>query len=142
MSNFNRQEAFNRAVAGLWAQKAFSMAVMPDMDPDDYMACAYRGLNGTKCAVGHLIPDDRYDAAFENQTPSMHDERVRNAIDPELGVIDYHDASFLGSMQSSLHDSLHTELDGEWNDDAFRDVVDRFAERYGLRVEVNLFTAN
>jgi hypothetical protein len=139
MSNFDRQEAFNRAVAGLWAQKAFSMNAMSELDPDDdYMACAYRGLNGTKCAVGYLIPDDRYDAAFENQIPNANEGRVRNAIDPALGEIGHDDADFLGAMQRDLHDSLHSDLDGEWDDDAFREAVSYFARRFDLKVDVNL----
>lgn len=30
--------------------------------------CAYRGENGTKCAVGCLIPDDKYYPAIEGIT--------------------------------------------------------------------------
>lgn len=31
------------------------------------IGCAYRGLNGTTCAVGCLIPDEMYDPIFENK---------------------------------------------------------------------------
>jgi len=31
-------------------------------------SCLYRGSNGTKCAAGHVIPDDKYDLIFEGCT--------------------------------------------------------------------------
>ena len=30
--------------------------------------CAYRGKNGTKCAIGHLIPDENYKADMEGES--------------------------------------------------------------------------
>lgn len=32
---------------------------------DDYNPCAYRGLDNTKCAVGHLIPNRNYNITLE-----------------------------------------------------------------------------
>lgn len=32
--------------------------------------CAYRGANGLSCPIGARIPDDEYDAAFENKSVS------------------------------------------------------------------------
>ncbi|HAW53696.1 MAG TPA: hypothetical protein DCX29_01705 [Hyphomonas sp.] len=31
-------------------------------------ACMYRGPDGCKCAIGHMIPDDDYDLRFEGNT--------------------------------------------------------------------------
>ena len=33
--------------------------------------CLYRAPDGSKCAAGHVIPDDRYDPSFENKPISM-----------------------------------------------------------------------
>ncbi len=41
-------------------------------------SCAYRGENGKKCAVGHLISDAAYSAHLENKT--INNEQVRKAI--------------------------------------------------------------
>ena len=30
-----------------------------------YTGCVYRSENGRKCAIGHLIPDDKYTPKFE-----------------------------------------------------------------------------
>ena len=36
----------------------------PSIDPEDE-GCLYRGPNGLKCPVGHLIPDNLYDSRME-----------------------------------------------------------------------------
>jgi hypothetical protein len=36
----------------------------------DACRCLYRGPNGTKCAIGCLIPDELYKLAFESETLS------------------------------------------------------------------------
>jgi hypothetical protein len=37
-------------------------------NPDIPEMCVYRGANGTKCAVGVLIPDEVYDPMMEGRT--------------------------------------------------------------------------
>jgi len=51
------QEAFNKVVKHLLAQ-------MKQSSKGDN--CLYRGPNGTKCAIGCLIPDELYDPKMEN----------------------------------------------------------------------------
>lgn len=61
------QEAFNLAVRGMKAQGWRKAAAGGDWVGG---ACKYRTTGGLKCAIGHIIPDDRYvpgmegDAAF------------------------------------------------------------------------------
>jgi hypothetical protein len=38
------------------------------VNPDIPEMCHYRGANGTKCAVGVLIPDEAYDSMMEGRT--------------------------------------------------------------------------
>jgi hypothetical protein len=54
----SEQEAFDIVVRGLAAQGW-------ERSADEHGDCAYRGLGGRKCAIGHLIPDDLYDGALE-----------------------------------------------------------------------------
>lgn len=54
-----RQETFNQVVRGLASQR-WERSVDPSTG-----LCAYRGAGGTKCAAGHLIPDEDYDKSFE-----------------------------------------------------------------------------
>lgn len=41
--------------------------------------CAYRGVGGLKCAIGCLIPDERYDPTLEGF--SVYSERVQKAAE-------------------------------------------------------------
>jgi hypothetical protein len=54
----NTQEAFTKAYIHLLSQGTKAH------DPVE-MQCAYRGQNGTMCAVGCLIPDDLYNKEME-----------------------------------------------------------------------------
>lgn len=57
-----KQETFNLVVSALLAQGRPSVGVEPI---GGFNRCRYRGDDGCKCAVGHLIPDDKYDPAME-----------------------------------------------------------------------------
>jgi predicted RNase H-like nuclease len=59
------QEVFDTVAQHLIAQGKKSMARLSE-DPHPHAVCAYRGENGTKCAVGCLIPDEAYDPSIEN----------------------------------------------------------------------------
>ena len=50
-------------------------------------SCAYRGDNGTKCAIGCLIKDEFYSPGFENKTVVVDEvfEAVRKSCDPKPG---------------------------------------------------------
>jgi hypothetical protein len=75
--------------------------------------CAYRGKGGCKCAVGHLIPDDRYTRFMEGLglhnlmpyiTEDLKDKNIQVAEDYDKRV------NFLGALQNA-HDC-------HWNHDA------------------------
>lgn len=51
------QEILNTVCAGMKAQNSKSL--------NEIGGCAYRGANGSKCAVGILIQDDEYSAEME-----------------------------------------------------------------------------
>lgn len=55
------QQAFNRIARHLMKQGEHSKEI------GDYGSCLYRGPNGTKCAIGALIPDSQYDENFEGE---------------------------------------------------------------------------
>lgn len=72
----NRQESFNYICRNLIA--ATRPSVYRDFNFEDNR-CQYRGEEGTKCAVGWLIPDEYY-------TPLMEGKGVLRLLDkhPEL----------------------------------------------------------
>jgi hypothetical protein len=59
----NRQHIFNEVAVALVAQGVRSVS-------EDNRQCRYRGAGGTKCAMGHLIPDELYSADFEGMLAS------------------------------------------------------------------------
>lgn len=67
------------------------------------MGCAYRGRNGTKCAIGILIPDNMYRPNMEGM--SFHElcQRFDAVADlPEIQAIKQ-----VGEVLQQLHDNLN-----------------------------------
>lgn len=58
------QDIFNRVYLGLKSQ-GFERSMVEDEVASDGVVCAYRGAEGRKCAVGHLIPDELYTELVE-----------------------------------------------------------------------------
>lgn len=58
------QEIFDQSAWHLLAQGQKSLASLPRRPG---LACAYRGNNGMKCAVGVFIADDEYSPAMEGK---------------------------------------------------------------------------
>lgn len=54
----SKQEIFDAAFEGVYRQGERSM-------DRTNSTCRYRGRNGTKCAIGYLIPDNMYQKTFE-----------------------------------------------------------------------------
>lgn len=86
----NNQEAFDLMVNHLITQGRPAV--------DDKGQCLYRGPNNTKCAVGILIPADKYTPALENLNPyQLVELHGLNFGEVETG--------FLFEAQNRLHDS-------------------------------------
>lgn len=62
MSNPKYQEWFDTAARGIISQGKPSMGRDPITENEK---CVYRSSDGCKCAIGWLIPDDKYDPSFE-----------------------------------------------------------------------------
>ena len=97
------QEIFDKVATHLLTQNARSWA--PSFP---YRACAYRGIGGLKCAIGCLIPDERYSVELEGKAASS--PLVMSAVgvpaaDTDLG-------SFLRYLQG-IHDGADVR---DWTD--------------------------
>jgi hypothetical protein len=84
-----RQEIFNVAFLGMKSQ-GFKMSV------NGNGVCAYRSPNGLKCAVGFLIPDDKYSKSLEGLSASSEVILGITEVSP-------HDKRFLKDLQE-IHD--------------------------------------
>ena len=96
--SLTQQQAFELAFAALWKQNERCLV-------DG--VCRYRGTDGTKCAVGHLIPDEDYEPEWDNRT----DPKVTSLDVIRLIVGKVHDFRdlpifFLQRMQQEMHDEL------------------------------------
>jgi hypothetical protein len=68
------QQTFDKVV------KALRLQGKPSFDPETF-SCLYRGPDNTKCAAGHLIPNDKYRPEFEEG--SVHREDIKYVIETE-----------------------------------------------------------
>ena len=91
------QAIFDRVAAALLEQNEKSVSVVGG---NTY--CRYRGDGGLKCAAGHLIPDDLYDAGFELDGFAQLPEFVLEAC----GVGEDEKAVDLVLNLQSVHDSF------------------------------------
>jgi hypothetical protein len=68
------QKIFDDTVRHLHAQGGPAKTKLVSRSSGHTMqTCAYRGRNGTKCAVGYWIPDDRYSRIIEGHSLTGHD---------------------------------------------------------------------
>jgi len=114
----HRQTLFDTAARGLIEQGE------PALDPDtEHTRCMYRTPhNNLKCAVGMLIPDEKYDRSFEYKN-------LRDVI-TETGIATLDDAQFLSDMQGA-HDQHYTVSFSSWRTEMFE-----VAKKYDLNTNV------
>jgi len=92
----NTQELFDKMCAHLIKQDAPSILLGLDK------TCAYRGENGTMCAIGCLIDGKFYTSNLECR--SIYHEKVRLAVENSIGrVLEDKDLEILEEMQCA-HD--------------------------------------
>ena len=128
----DRQKVFDAAYTGLRNQ-GFRRSV------SIVGHCRYRGTEGRKCAIGHLISDDHYNPIIEGRGVSA--KEIKKAVE-EAGFGDYSfiptkdqtisDRLFLGRLQSA-HDSS-IEYDGEAEPEVMKGRLHAFAEKWNLTI--------
>ena len=97
----SNQEILNRVTVHLYRQG--KQAKKPMEDGGNF--CLYRAPDGSKCAVGCLIPDELYDPSFENNSADFF-----FYSEPEVGTamnINIHDKMSLRLLNrlQSIHDN-------------------------------------
>lgn len=94
-----QQEIFNTVATKLLAQGVASASADGK--------CLYRGPNGTKCAAGHLIPDEKYNPSMESR-PSTNP-----AVHRALGIDDA-DKWLVRELQGAHDDELRVSGIDVW----------------------------
>lgn len=121
-----KQELFNEVYTKLAIQGKASMGI----NPDGGNMCAYRGPDGLKCGIGHLIPDSLYKETIEGRTANHPD--VKFLLNERYQKVN---PSFLSGIQYDLHDAFEVRKNRE---DSFRRWLKKsaaiFAKKKGLTV--------
>lgn len=84
--------------------------------------CVYRAADGTKCAVGILIPDADY-SEFIEETSADDAVAILAKNSPACAALVPH-SELLEELQK-VHDAQHHWMDSEIMRDALREVADR-----------------
>ncbi len=88
-----RQEMLHKMVAGMESQGWVKSCLRGNED-----LCVYRGDEGRKCAVGHLISDEEYDANMEITSNGIEE------LNYEYDLFNDEDIYFLEECQTA-HDN-------------------------------------
>ena len=99
----NKQEMFTKVWLGLQAQ-GWRQSIIGT-------TCRYRGPEGLKCAIGHLIPDDKYQSDWESSSIGY----LLGRFPLLVGLhVTQEDVAFLEHLQRA-HDqyAIRLELDEE-----------------------------
>lgn len=94
----NYAEMIDRAANALIEQGAWSTVKLSET----HRICAYRGRNGTACAVGLLIADEEYEKALELSDSSTTPQPCFSHVMQVMGWEDH--TTFFTDMQYYLHD--------------------------------------
>ena len=122
----NEQQIFNRVADHLFTQGKPSM---------NGMMCQYRGPKGTMCAIGCLIPDNKYNKNFDNMDV-FSDTSVKTMRSKYKRIFN----SFISSKISDeflerlqyLHDNCQTTIKGAFNKKYLKKELSDIAKEYEL----------
>ena len=109
------QELFDKAYAGLKAQ-GFARAIITAITQSGNVAqCRYRGDDNKRCAVGHCIPEDKYDENMEGARGARLLYRLEIITEDQFEFVDglqrAHDNSTLPEMMQDRLRALAFEYD-------------------------------
>ena len=91
--------------------------------------CAYRGANGTMCAVGAIMSDDEYESSFENR--SIDELVYENRLPPSFENRIKSNLDMLSDLQY-FHDHCLEYRDGRFTEDA-ESHINRFAAKWKIK---------
>lgn len=134
--NERYQKLFDKAVQGILAQGCPSLGYVEDSYGKPGGGCAYRGVNGSKCAIGHLLTDEQmkeYDIK-EGTSPEMFPGKLLRELLPNMSYCS--NLEFLMDLQDVHDKSSHSDVDANEFLKNFRMRAGKFAEKWNLNKKV------
>lgn len=123
-----KQEIFNKVYTHLITQGKQSITYYKQGGVTR-STCAYRGANGTSCAVGCLILDEHYDKSIEGY--NVLENNVKEVLDKSGVPTDDNTIKFLLDLQK-IHDSyMFEDVDIS---DMFKEKLERMANDHTLTI--------
>ena len=122
-SRSHLQYLYSRVRRHLLTQGKQARAVIARFDSDN--ECVYRSPDGLMCAVGCLIPPDKYDPSFEGS--GLGTNVLLRTFLKEEGIASTDDELHLLGRLQALHDSYSVE--------AWHCRLDELAKDFKLEVE-------
>lgn len=130
------QEVFD-AVWQAFVVEGRPFAVSPDKNEHGVYPCLYRGPNGTKCAIGLIIPDEEYDPEFENERANTVLRKLGYDFEPLLVGYLRIDAD---SVQLELHDEPARMPEFDQDRERLRYYYRGVAAKWGLTVPSTIYS--
>lgn len=96
--HYTKQEIFNLSVTGVVNQGGPSR-----IDDDLDFGCAYRGDDGRKCGIGHLIKDEDYNPVSDKESLSIWSVIEKGFLPEYIPQTTIEEKNFLNDMQEG-HD--------------------------------------
>lgn len=121
------QEIFDKVAKHLLTQNKKSVISFPD----ESVCCVYRNPEGLRCAIGCLIPDEKYETYFENRPAD--DDAILAACGLEDGNEDIliRDLDFITQLLLALQ-RVHDRYDpSRWKEELI-EVAKNFGLNYSI----------
>lgn len=113
------------------ATHLFTQGVQSKNLEDTRQPCAYRGANGTSCAVGCLIPDELYEPWMDQPGTVTADTCLYEVVSERPAIGDHLNYWVNGDLLNQLQ-GVHDNDDLWCSTDQMRDQLRLVAERHGL----------
>lgn len=114
---YTKQEIFDFVVEKLRAQGCASV--------NPFGRCLYRGPDGLKCAIGHMIPDELYRPGWDD-----YGDNASFLVVKRMGLAPNQILDFLDEAQRDLHDKLSGK--GSYFPLRLEKMAENFAEKHNL----------
>lgn len=117
------QEIFDKVATHLRGMQSRAGRFMDN--GNSWFSCRYRTADGSRCAIGCLIPDELYDPAIEGDTPSNAFGGAGAALHKVLTAVGLQkeQAPFLNRLQQVHDEQDHWGLNGFIGEDALKNLA-------------------